>query len=667
MMALDLLAPIMRQAPKPIFPTVMAGETATGRITPRNYQAMVQADNSWVYACARVNAQNVAKVELRLFRRMREGKREPVSEHPWLELLRTVNPHMNRFDLLELTDLSLELIGNAYWYLAPQRLTNPLSGQRIPGEIWVLLGQYVRVIPGREQLVAGYLYTPPGTIQPIAFGFEEIVHFKLPSPESVYYGKGCVEGGRFAVDSNELQKRYEIGLFKNMARLEGVLMTDKDMGEEQVRRFRAEWNRLYQGAERAGNIAILQRGLKYEAIAATPKDLDYLRGRIATREEICAVFGVPPSKLGLVEDVNRANAEANDLTYQSETILPRLRRLEEKINERIMPMYDPTLEVEFNNPVPRDNEYALKKRDSDLDHGILTINEVREDDGKEPVEWGDQPLPSVLSGPPNLGLGGDGTSAGNGKALTKASRESVWVRFIHATRPAEKAMRTAMRLFFTQQRRIIEANLDKLKAYPRLQRDLLAAYILFPMAKEQERLAAASRPLIEQAVQVGATFGSAGVGEVDFDVLNPLVLEAVRKRVAFFSKRINEETARALTEQIRQALQEGEDILRIAERIEDVYDQAIGFRSLRIARTEVISASNRGALAAYEAGGAQSKQWVTAGDEHVRETHQAAEGQVVGLNQKFIVGEALLDHPGDPSGPPEEIINCRCTIVPVLR
>jgi len=666
-MALDLLASIVRQAPKPVFPTVMAGETATGRITPRNYPAMVQADNSWVYACARVNAQNVAKVELRLFRRLGAGKREPVQEHPWLKLLRTVNPHMNQFDLLELTDLYLELIGNAYWYLAPQRLTNPMSGQRIPGEIWVLMGQFVRIVPGRQQLVDGYLYTPPGTAQPIAFGFEEIVHFKLPSAESLYYGKGCVEGGRFAVDSNELQKRYEIGLFKNMARLEGVLLTDKDMSEEQVRRLRTEWNRLYQGADRAGNIAILQRGMKYEAVAATPKDLDYLRGRIATREEICAVFGVPPSKLGLVEDVNRANAEANDLTYQSETILPRLRRIQEKLNERIMPIYDPTLEVEFDNPVPRDNEYALRKRDSDLDRGVITINEVREDDGKEPVEWGAQPLPSVLSGPPDFGLGGVGAAAGNNHALTKASRESVWARFIHATRPVEKAMRTAMQLYFTQQRRIVEANLDKLKAYPRLQRDLLAAYILFPMAKEQERLAGASRPLIEQAMQAGATFGSAGLGEIDFDVLNPLVLEAVRRRVAFFSKRINEETARALTEQIRQALQEGEDILRIAERITDVYDQATGFRSLRIARTEVISASNRGALAAYEAGGAQSKQWVTAGDEHVRETHQAAEGQIVGLHQKFVVGGALLDHPGDPGGPPEEIINCRCTIIPVLR
>jgi len=666
-MALDLLAPILRQAPKPMFPTVVAGEAATGRITPRNYSAMVQADNSWVYACARVNAQNVAKVELRLFHRMSDGGREPVPSHPWLDLLRMVNPHMNRFELLELTDLYLELIGNAYWYLAPQRLTNPMSGQRIPGELWVLMGQYVRVVPGRERLVDGYLYTPPGTIRPVAFGVDEIVHFKLPSPESLYYGKGCVEGGRFAVDSNEFQKKYEIGLFKNMARLEGVLMTDKDLSDEQVRRLRTEWNRLYQGADRAGNIAILQRGMKYEAVAATPKDLDYLRGRIATREEICAVFGVPPSKLGLVADVNRANAEANDLTYQSETILPRLRRIEEKLNERILPIYDPTLEVAFDNPVPRDNEYALRKRDSDLDRGVITINEVRGDDGKDPVAWGDEPLPSVLSGPPSLGLGAAGAAAGDGHALMRAARESVWARFIHATRPVEKAMRLAMQLYFTQQRRIVEANLDKLKAYTPITRDLLADYLLFPMAREQERLGEAARPLIEQALQAGATFGSAGLGELDFEVLNPLVLEAARQRVAFFSKRINEETARALTEQIRQGLQAGEDMLRIAERITEVYDQAVGFRSLRIARTEVISASNRGVLAAYEAGGAQSKQWVTAGDEHVRETHQAAEGQVRGVHEPFVVGAALLDHPGDPKGPAKEIVNCRCTMIPVMR
>jgi len=48
---------------------------------------------------------------------------------------------------------------------------------------------------------------------------------------------------------------------------------------------------------------------------------------------------VPASKLGLVEDVNRANADANELHLSKETVLPRLMLIEEKLNEKVMPMF----------------------------------------------------------------------------------------------------------------------------------------------------------------------------------------------------------------------------------------------------------------------------------------------------------------------------------------
>jgi SPP1 gp7 family putative phage head morphogenesis protein len=231
-------------------------------------------------------------------------------------------------------------------------------------------------------------------------------------------------------------------------------------------------------------------------------------------------------------------------------------------------------------------------------------------------------------------------------------------------------MRRGIRSFFLEQRRLVEANLEKVrKLRPSITKsnDPLVDSILFPLSQEQLRLAELAKPLVEQAILAGAAFGSEGLDMLDFDVLNPLVGQAVAERVAFFSRRINEETAKALTSQIRQGLELGESIAQIADRIEEVYDQALGYRSLRIARTEALSASNKGALLSYEAGGATEKRWVTAGDEHVRETHRRANGQVRGVHQKFEVGSAQLEHPGDPGGPAEEIINCRCTTEPIVR
>lgn len=54
------------------------------------------------------------------------------------------------------------------------------------------------------------------------------------------------------------------------------------------------------------------------------------------------------------------------------------------------------------------------------------------------------------------------------------------------------------------------------------------------------------------------------------------------------------------------------------------------------------------------------KQWRAQIDTRVRDSHADAHGQTVAMNEDFEVGSSSLSYPGDPSGPPEEIINCRC-------
>ncbi len=62
------------------------------------------------------------------------------------------------------------------------------------------------------------------------------------------------------------------------------------------------------------------------------------------------------------------------------------------------------------------------------------------------------------------------------------------------------------------------------------------------------------------------------------------------------------------------------------------------------------------------------KVWFTQGDHLVRPTHEKINGKSRFVNHqgwggkpgKFLVGGALLKHPRDPSGPPQEVISCRC-------
>jgi 2'-5' RNA ligase len=123
---------------------------------------------------------------------------------------------------------------------------------------------------------------------------------------------------------------------------------------------------------------------------------------------------------------------------------------------------------------------------------------------------------------------------------------------------------------------------------------------------------------------------------------------------------------------IAQGLDAGEAIPAIAERVREAANVTTP-RARVIARTESHGARNavnvqtvRRVDAAFGISGAIRRRWQAANDERTRETHRRADGQEVALNEPFRVGRASLDFPGDPSGPPDEVINCRCAPITVI-
>lgn len=113
----------------------------------------------------------------------------------------------------------------------------------------------------------------------------------------------------------------------------------------------------------------------------------------------------------------------------------------------------------------------------------------------------------------------------------------------------------------------------------------------------------------------------------------------------------------------------GEGMQAIAKRIIQATGGVVGRRrAILIARTEVHAASQAATdlgLAALDIPAAK-REWVAAEDGRTRETHRIADGQVRDQGDSFDVGGFKLRHPGDPNGPPEEIINCRCVTAAVL-
>jgi len=86
-----------------------------------------------------------------------------------------------------------------------------------------------------------------------------------------------------------------------------------------------------------------------------------------------------------------------------------------------------------------------------------------------------------------------------------------------------------------------------------------------------------------------------------------------------------------------------------------------GAIATRIAVTETTRRLAEGRLTS--APGTALKRWVTEGDRRVRDTHrEVGDQRPIPLNMPFLVGGAPMMFPGDPTGPPDEVVNCRCEL-----
>ena len=115
--------------------------------------------------------------------------------------------------------------------------------------------------------------------------------------------------------------------------------------------------------------------------------------------------------------------------------------------------------------------------------------------------------------------------------------------------------------------------------------------------------------------------------------------------------------------EVLQGIVQGEPMDRIASRLSKVVgmDETAAIRN---ARTMVTGAENKGRQDSYARAEADGiilqKEWLATNDGRTRHSHAALDGAIVDQDKKFDNG---LMYPGDPSGRPEEVYNCRCTLV----
>jgi hypothetical protein len=148
----------------------------------------------------------------------------------------------------------------------------------------------------------------------------------------------------------------------------------------------------YQGKGKRHLPGVLLGDMGIETFTFSPMDAALIEQAKFSREEIFGIFGVPMTFVEI--SAARAEAEAHQWLYAKYTLSPRLKRFEQTLNERLVPMFDPTerLFLAFDDCVPENEQFELDEEDRRLRNWSITVNQARAARGEDPVEWGDMPL-----------------------------------------------------------------------------------------------------------------------------------------------------------------------------------------------------------------------------------------------------------------------------------
>lgn len=148
-------------------------------------------------------------------------------------------------------------------------------------------------------------------------------------------------------------------------------------------------------------------------------------------------------------------------------------------------------------------------------------------------------------------------------------------------------------------------------------------------------------------------------------------MRLLRERAERWTAETGDVTFTAIDGMMAEAVKDGYTLQQVMDAIEGLAELS-PIRAERIARTEIVGSLNGGTIDSYrQSGEVDRKEWLATQDDRVRDGHLEADEQMVDLDAPFLVVNAKgelesLAYPGDPSGSPGNIINCRCTVLPVL-
>ncbi|MFA5703773.1 MAG: phage portal protein [Advenella sp.] len=291
--------------------------------------------STWVYSCVRLRAANIASVPWVVERRSPEGWEE-LEDHPLKRLIDRPNPMFDWSEIMRRAVYSMDLSGDGYGTIIR-------NGDGEPREIWPLIPDNMNIVPGLDAVVAEYEYKKGSITKRIPA--EDVLHLKYVHPDDLYYGLAPLEAAARAVDIDEEAEKWQKKTLENMGVPPGVFSFE-NISQQEYEQAK-QWVAEQSGAENARKPWVLGNG-KYSQMSQNAVDMDFINGRKMSREEICAVYSVPPPLVGIYENATLANIETARQILWREGLIPALDEIEGQLNIQLVRQYGTDIRLRYD-------------------------------------------------------------------------------------------------------------------------------------------------------------------------------------------------------------------------------------------------------------------------------------------------------------------------------
>lgn len=392
--------------------------------------AAVYRSQVWVYTVVNKLATGTARLPLKVYERVGEGRQE-ARDDAFARLLRNPNPRHDAKFFWLWTASTFFVYGEALW------LKIRPAPDRPPMELWPL---HPANVDARTE--DGELFYYFGHSARLRIPARDVVHFKTYNPDSTTRGLSPIEPLRQTILNEDSSRRASSAFWRNSARPSVALKHKGKLSPEAAARLAANWNGIHAGVDNHAKTAILEEGMEPEVISLSAEEAQYVETQKLTREETCAAYDTSPLVVHILDRATFSNVTEQLRSHYRDTMAPKLDGFESTLDAQLRPDFHAadTHYAEFlMDEVLRGTfEERAEQVQSAINSGQLTPNEGRRLDNRKPLPGGDRLyINSALVPIENAGTRPPTTPPAPAKSLTQAEAKTVTDRLARRSSLAE--------------------------------------------------------------------------------------------------------------------------------------------------------------------------------------------------------------------------------------